>query len=77
MAANNMEMKMYSREGATLYNVDCMELMKTLPDRHFDLAIVDPPYGIGKDWKKRNKGAVFADTTYDNSTPPPVSILMS
>lgn len=72
-----MEMKMYSREGATLYNVDCMELMKTLPDRHFDLAIVDPPYGIGKDWKKRNKGAVFADTTYDNSTPPPVSILMS
>lgn len=56
--------------GATLYNVDCMELMKTLPNKHFDLAIVDPPYGIGKDWKKRNKGAVFAETTYDNSTPP-------
>lgn len=56
--------------GATLYNVDCMELMKTLPAKHFDLAIVDPPYGIGKDWKKRNKGAVFAETTYDNSTPP-------
>jgi site-specific DNA-methyltransferase (adenine-specific) len=28
------------------YNIDCMEYMKTLPDKVFDLAIVDPPYGI-------------------------------
>ena len=28
------------------YNVDCMEYMATLPDKAFDLAIVDPPYGI-------------------------------
>jgi len=26
---------------------DCMELMAEYPDNHFDLAIVDPPYGIG------------------------------
>jgi site-specific DNA-methyltransferase (adenine-specific) len=26
---------------------DCMELMAEYPDKHFDLAIVDPPYGIG------------------------------
>lgn len=32
---------------ATLYNMDCMEYMATLPDKAFDLAIVDPPYGIG------------------------------
>jgi len=32
---------------ATIYNYDCMELMKQYPDKHFDLAIVDPPYGIG------------------------------
>lgn len=25
---------------------DCMELMATFPDGHFDLAVVDPPYGI-------------------------------
>ena len=31
----------------TLHNVDCMEYMKSLPDNAFDLAIVDPPYGIG------------------------------
>ena len=31
---------------ATLYNIDCMEYMATLPDNYFELAIVDPPYGI-------------------------------
>ena len=30
-----------------LLNVDCMEFMAGLPDKAFDLAIVDPPYGIG------------------------------
>lgn len=30
-----------------LLNVDCMEYMKASPDKAFDLAIVDPPYGIG------------------------------
>ena len=28
------------------YNMDCMEAMKQFPDKFFDLAIVDPPYGI-------------------------------
>lgn len=28
------------------YNIDCMEWMKEFPDKYFDLAIVDPPYGI-------------------------------
>lgn len=32
-----------------LLHIDCMEYMKTLPDKAFDLAIVDPPYGIGID----------------------------
>ena len=25
-----------------------MELMARYPDKHFELAIVDPPYGLGK-----------------------------
>lgn len=29
-----------------LHRMDCMELMARYPDKHFDLAIVDPPYGI-------------------------------
>lgn len=30
-----------------VYNMDCMEGMKQFDDKHFDLAIVDPPYGSG------------------------------
>ncbi|MEN8171401.1 MAG: DNA methyltransferase [Chloroflexota bacterium] len=30
-----------------LLNCDCMEYMKDCKDNEFDLAIVDPPYGIG------------------------------
>ena len=30
-----------------LYNCDCMEFMKDIPNNYYDLAIVDPPYGIG------------------------------
>ena len=29
------------------YNMDCLEGMKQFPDKYFDLAIVDPPYGSG------------------------------
>ena len=29
------------------YLMDCMEGMKQFPDKYFDLAIVDPPYGSG------------------------------
>ena len=35
------------RSDIKLLNVDCLEYMKTVPDDYFDLAIVDPPYGIG------------------------------
>ena len=34
-------------------NEDCMKLMSRYEDNHFDLAIVDPPYGIGESKKKR------------------------
>lgn len=33
---------------AGLYNLDCMDAMKEFPDKFFDLAIVDPPYGGGE-----------------------------
>lgn len=53
------------------YNVDCMEYMRTLPDKVFDLAVVDPPYGIGMDggcvgYKGDN---VFEKKGWDKSTP--------
>ena len=52
-----------------LLNMDCMELMKRYDDRHFDLAIVDPPYGMsrtrmnigGRDETEIYKGGHFDD----------------
>ena len=37
-----------------LYNMDCMDGMKQFPDKFFDLAIVDPPYGLGIDGQKES-----------------------
>ena len=31
---------------------DCMDVMREFPDKHFDLAIVDPPYGVGVDGQR-------------------------
>lgn len=36
------------------YNCDCMQLMRELPNKFIDLAIVDPPYGIGIDGQKKS-----------------------
>jgi site-specific DNA-methyltransferase (adenine-specific) len=40
-----------------VFNMDCIEGMKQYPDNHFELAIVDPPYGIDAD-KKQNNAAL-------------------
>lgn len=29
------------------FNMDCLEAMRQMKDKEFDLAVVDPPYGIG------------------------------
>lgn len=34
------------RADIQIYNQDCLEVMKLMKDKEFDLAIVDPPYGI-------------------------------
>jgi site-specific DNA-methyltransferase (adenine-specific) len=34
----------------TLYNCDCLDLMRNYPNKYFDLADVDPPYGMGGRW---------------------------
>lgn len=44
----------YKQDKLSIYNMDNMELMKQIPDKYFDLAIVDPPYGIGFDHYKRH-----------------------
>ncbi len=52
-----------------------MELMARYQDNHFDLAIVDPPYGIGISGQKENKKGKKSDRKYhkekdwDNAIP--------
>jgi len=58
-------------------NGDCMEFMRTCPPNYFDLAIVDPPYGLGKrttdGGTKRNTQTKFMNdirrTNWDDSPP--------
>lgn len=61
---------------------DCMESMKAMPDKAYDLAIVDPPYGIGESnagfesrgcsspkWK-RARPTIYAKKDWDKEPPP-------
>ena len=43
-----------------VFNMDCMEYMKTVPDKFFSLAIVDPPYGIGEDGESNHSRGKLA-----------------
>ena len=55
------------------YNEDCMEGMKRYKDKHFNLAIVDPPYGIGVCNKSKLSGASgkeYAVKNWDDFPPP-------
>jgi site-specific DNA-methyltransferase (adenine-specific) len=56
------------------YNMDCMEAMREMPDKAFELAIVDPPYGINMDGGKiggDNKGRAtdYIKKTWDKKAP--------
>lgn len=60
---------------------DCIEGMKQFPDKHFDLAVVDPPYGIGqnrnggksiglrKKWAKSYKKEKYTEKDWDLQIP--------
>ena len=66
---------------SVVYNEDCVEGLKRFSDKHFDLAIVDPPYGIdiaeksdrlGKAKTKWASGGSFKHYEYsdwDKNTP--------
>ena len=58
----------------SLFHADCMEIMKQYPDKYFDLAIVDPPYGIGassKNFAIRGKHKEYHRTEdWDKAIPP-------
>ena len=75
----NNEMKI--TEKITITNEDNMQLMARYPDNYFDLAIVDPPYGIGESGGKirtnkkrpcyelRKKETKYTPKDWDNKRP--------
>jgi site-specific DNA-methyltransferase (adenine-specific) len=64
-----------------VYHEDCMEGLKRFPDKYFDLAVVDPPYGISADIKNNGKNSdrhektskakinTYKKTNWDNEIP--------
>jgi len=53
-------------QGMNFYNCDCMEFMKDIPDKYYDLAICDPPYGINFDGCTTVKGKSGKADTFSN-----------
>lgn len=43
-----------SKDGISLIHGDCLQALKSYGDNYFDVAIVDPPYGIGIDGQKQS-----------------------
>ena len=52
-----------------LYNADCMEVMKTFKDKQFDLAIIDPPYGVDINSSGTHFKEKYEIKDWDKATP--------
>lgn len=55
-------------------NMDCMDFMRQFPDKYFDLAVVDPPYGINMDGgvigiSKKAKNTQYTIKDWDKEAP--------
>ena len=53
-----------------LYLMDCMEGMKQFPDKYFELAVVDPPYGIDKAFSQTSRIRKYGQTLTANDYKP-------
>lgn len=52
------------------YNVNCMDYLRTVPDKAFDLAVVDPPYGIKNGFHTTSRIKKYGDMKYVNDASP-------
>ena len=51
-----------------IHNLDCLDFMRSLPDKSIDLVVTDPPYGIGNFQKTgdANKYKLQKEAEYDD-----------
>lgn len=65
---------MLQQHGINLYNQDCLEAMRQMPDKYYSLCIVDPPYGINVNHnmgrRKGDKPSNHKPAVWDNDSPP-------
>lgn len=62
------------RANINLIHGDCLQAMKAMQDKQFDLAIVDPPYGIGDKFKGGKTGKMNFNEVVEkdwDKVPPP------
>jgi len=52
------------RSEIKLFNMDCMDALREMETNAFDLAIVDPPYGIGAGSEKFKNGSSKSEKPY-------------
>lgn len=52
-----------------VFNENCTKGLARFPDKFFDLAIVDPPYGIGAFWRKQKHTAHYGKKNWNNKIP--------
>lgn len=52
------------------YCMDCMDGMKQFPDKYFDLAVCDPPYGIGIESAGTRTNRYCKETNWRDNRPP-------
>ncbi len=61
---------MFEKNNLKIYNSDCMDLMKNYSDNYFDLAIVDPPYGIETTGNAQDRFNMGKDLSLINDAKP-------
>jgi site-specific DNA-methyltransferase (adenine-specific) len=70
----------YNSEKINLYKGDCFDLLKSTTDKFYDLAVIDPPYGISADkmmandsntqrGKSESKRGIYTKKEWDKSPP--------
>ena len=71
MLQTNIDMK---TDKTRVFNMDCMDYMRSVEDGYFELAIIDPNYGIGEDGKsnhsrgKKAKPKLYTPKNWDKKS---------
>jgi site-specific DNA-methyltransferase (adenine-specific) len=56
----------FQEESSSIFMIDCVSAMKNYPDNYFDLAVVDPPYGIGRSGKPKSTSSHGGHKGYED-----------